>query len=356
LFLRKNPNYIGPGPYLERIEYLIGGNALLQYENGEVDWASPGAELQRVREDPVLSQELTEYPYKGLFFFYAKFAAPGLDDVRVRKAMAMAIDRETYCRVVANETCLPNGGFLPLTIAYFDPDIGVQFDPEGAKQLLADAGYPNGEGFPPVTIIHWYDQPEVEYVKQQLEANLGLTVVIDRVEVGLATSRSFDIENPAALQPQGWEASYNDPYGWYGGGILSGKSTASGGWYLPRHALTLEQMQGYNELIASVEAETDAAKKAELTQQLVTLEQSNTPDWVAEYVALAEEAVASTDEARRQEIWSQVQQIMFDNMPIIPMHTVRSFVLKKPYVKNMMVHPLLPNHGLYMNETYIDRG
>jgi ABC-type transport system substrate-binding protein len=350
LHLKKNPNYRGPGPYLEEIHYAIGGDSLLMYENDEAYFAGPGGELQRVREDPTLSQELHEAASKTLHFYYIKQHQEELRDVNVRRALAMAIDRETFATVVSNDTVAPNGGFLPLTTFYFDPNIQVQFDPVQAKALLAEAGYPDGEGLPTLTIIHWYDDLTVEFVKQQLETNLGLTVQIDRVEVGLATSRSFDPDNLASLQPQGWGASYDDPYGWYGGGIFASNP---GNWYaMPPHWLTPDELREYNQLVANIDAASD---KTAAIQEMNTWQAAHTPDWANEMFALAEQAAAIADPEAKRPIWSQVQQLMFDNMPVIPIHTSRSFVLVKPYVKNMMVHPTYPNLAAYMNETYIDR-
>ena len=78
---------------------------------------------------------------------------PPFDDVRVRRAFVLATDREALVKA-ARPDCFPaTGGFVPPGMPGHSPGIGLPYDPGQARRLLAEAGYPGGQGFPVVECL-----------------------------------------------------------------------------------------------------------------------------------------------------------------------------------------------------------
>jgi oligopeptide transport system substrate-binding protein len=93
-------------------------------------------------------------PYLGSYFFMLNTRRPGLDDVRVRRALAMTIDRRSLIDTVLHGVNTPAYSMTPPgTLGYYPPKL-FDFDPDQAKQLLADAGFPGGRGLPPLEILY----------------------------------------------------------------------------------------------------------------------------------------------------------------------------------------------------------
>jgi oligopeptide transport system substrate-binding protein len=109
---------------------------------------------------------------------------PPFDDVRVRQAIAMATDRETLANVTLGGLHAPaTGGFVPPGMPAHAADIGLPYDPERARRLLALAGYPGGLGFPPVELVTWHTRRAwAEHVAQQVWDNLGVKIVVNSTE------------------------------------------------------------------------------------------------------------------------------------------------------------------------------
>ncbi|HEY63223.1 MAG TPA: peptide ABC transporter substrate-binding protein [Caldilineae bacterium] len=162
IVLGPNLNYTGRRkPYLERFIFIIGDldTEFDAYLADEVDWArtfSPG-DLDFIMSDPELQKQY--HPGFGDFrTHYLFFDAynPPFNDVRVRQAFAHAIDREALVNNIIKILGRPAYGMLmPGYPDAVDPEELKPyqgFDPELARQLLAEAGYPNGEGFPKLTL------------------------------------------------------------------------------------------------------------------------------------------------------------------------------------------------------------
>jgi ABC-type transport system substrate-binding protein/DNA-binding SARP family transcriptional activator len=123
-----------------------------RYEAGDLDVAVVGLHLtgvertrQRHAED-YLSPPATNTSYVGF-----RVNRPPFDDSRVRRAFALAIDRQAVAEAVMRGGTLPAlGGFVPPGLPGHSPGIGFKYDPDGARQLLADAGYPGGSDFSPL--------------------------------------------------------------------------------------------------------------------------------------------------------------------------------------------------------------
>jgi oligopeptide transport system substrate-binding protein len=156
------------------------------YEADELDVAIvPPAELDRILEDETMSQELRQLPISGATILIFDTKNPPTDDVRVRQALHQAIDRVTLAEQVLRGAYQPAISFSPPDLASHNPDTFLPYDPQQAQQLLADAGYPGGEGFPEIELVYW--SPEraslsCQAIAAMWKQNLGIDVTLTPLE------------------------------------------------------------------------------------------------------------------------------------------------------------------------------
>src|SRR5690606_9070558 len=93
-------------------------------------------------------------PYLGSYFYMLNTRQPGLDDVRVRRALAMALDRRSLIDTVLRGVNTPAYAMTPPGTLGYQPPKLFDFDPEQARRLLAEAGYENGRGMPRLEILY----------------------------------------------------------------------------------------------------------------------------------------------------------------------------------------------------------
>ncbi len=201
-----NPNYYGGNsPTIGRIVWPIftgptaAQQALDLYKQDQAVSADVPLSLKKAVEgDATLAKEvITLDKAPGSIRSLAMdFKQPPFDDVRVRLAFALAFDRKRYAEIYEN-TWVPATVFTPPvvnTLSGYQPPEGMAFDVAKAKQLLADAGFPNGQGLPDITFYHPSGDTEEEIgrvrdVLTMLADNLGIKLTFDR------TKSEDDIEN-----------------------------------------------------------------------------------------------------------------------------------------------------------------
>ncbi len=103
------------------------------------------------REHPEL---LHLAPLSGVYYYSYNVNRPPFNDVRVRQALAMAVDRVTLVRDVTKAGETPAYNFTPAGVGGYVCRTHVRYDPAAARRLLAEAGYPDGRGFPKVTLLY----------------------------------------------------------------------------------------------------------------------------------------------------------------------------------------------------------
>ena len=152
------------------------------------------------------------FDYLGSFFYRYNLTKPIFKDYRVRLAMALAVNKR---RLVENIT---KGGekvadhFTPKGMAIYRPPPGLGYDPELARKLLAEAGYPGGKGFPPVEYLFKTGKTD-EQIGVELQdmwfKELGIKVNLRQTEwkVYLAAQSALDFE----ISRSSWIGDYNDP-------------------------------------------------------------------------------------------------------------------------------------------------
>ncbi len=145
------------------------------------------------------------------------------DNVDVRRALYYAIDREELTNTVLKNLAIPAGRSCRRPIRAITPRLRqAVFDPEKAREHLAAAGYPGGEGFPEVEI--WYrDQggyngaitaPMLQYLQAEFQEHLGITMNIKVMPIQDWMQAMLNKENNLFLAP--YEYDYIDPSNFYG--------------------------------------------------------------------------------------------------------------------------------------------
>ncbi|MBM3263983.1 MAG: peptide ABC transporter substrate-binding protein [candidate division Zixibacteria bacterium] len=217
-----DPNYNGSRKaYLEKILVkFIGGQrpGTAPYENGEIDaYLLDPLDYARVRKDPKLNTEVARIAEFTTWYLFFKTASPPFNDLRVRRAIAKAIDRETLCRVVLNDLAIPAYSMLP---PGFPGYAGAEmksyqaYDPEKARALMAEAGFPGGRGFPATEL--WLriadttlNRVAAEAIQAMLKKQLGITLNIQFHQRTLFNDRLVDWQIPMGMLAFAYD--YPDP-------------------------------------------------------------------------------------------------------------------------------------------------
>ena len=217
LVLSRNPNYRGRfGGNVHRIEISVvsdPSSALELYESDRLDTSFvPIANFDQVRR-----RHAAEYitgPGVSVGYIGFDVTRPPFDDARVRRAFAQAFDRDTLANVTLQGTASPAmGGFVPPGIPGHSPAISLAYDPDRARQLLAEAGYKNGLGFPEIGMLttSWFGtiRQAAEYLQAQWRENLGVNVMLTIADT-LQEFRERLSKDRFALYISGWMADYPD--------------------------------------------------------------------------------------------------------------------------------------------------
>jgi len=211
-------------------------------------------------------------PFLGTYFYILNTTKPPLNDKRVRRALAMSIDREAIVKNVTRGGQLPAYHFTPPGTAGYTARARFPFDIEGAKKLLAEAGYPDAKGLPPVEILFntlETHRSVAEAVQDMWKRNLGIDARLLNQEwkVFLDSKKSGNYQ----VSRFGWIGDYPDP-----NSFLDMWLTGGG---------------------------------------------NNDTRWSnAEYDRLIREAGRTADLDKRLEVFQQAEAILMEEMPIIPVY------------------------------------
>ena len=232
------------------------------YEAGEVDVASSLSSA--VMEAYEGSEDLFVTDQIATRYIYMNLNVKPLDDVRVREAINLAIDREDLCKIVGSDT-EPTYNLVAKymkdksTGEYFVDEAEQPFEEniQRAQELLAQAGYPNGEGFPELTYNYptlEMDSDTAQVIQEQLKENLNITVNLEAQE--LQANYSTRYSGNFDLCRMNWTADFADPYT-YLSMLLSNSTYNCSGINDPK----------YDALVEKSNSEADPAKRSSLLHQ-----------------------------------------------------------------------------------------
>ncbi|HTL59583.1 MAG TPA: peptide ABC transporter substrate-binding protein [Candidatus Limnocylindrales bacterium] len=219
--LGKNPRYWDAAntrsTTVDLLPTASANTALNLYETGvgDVIWDK---DLVPVELMDVLSKrsDCHQFPYLGTYFYRFNVTRKPLNDSRVRRAFALATDRE---RIVKK---LTSGGekaafhFVPNGVANYESPGGLSFNPEQARTLLAEAGFPGGKGFPRLQFMYYSGaggaaqmQAKLAVELQQMWRNeLGVTVELRQIERKIFYNAQSRLDYD--LSASSWVGDYND--------------------------------------------------------------------------------------------------------------------------------------------------
>lgn len=152
------------------------------------------------------------HPYMATYFYLINVTKAPLNDVRVRKALTYAVDRKAITENVTRGNQVPTGALTPPNTLGYSPRSKMEFNPDLAKKLIAEAGYPDGNGFPEIELIY-NTQEDHQKVAQAVQAMwkkyLGIKVNIKNQEwkVYLNTQKQLEF----GLSRMAWVGDYVDP-------------------------------------------------------------------------------------------------------------------------------------------------
>lgn len=316
IVFKKNGNYWDKGSIdIEEIHWKLMENdtaAVNAYESGELDinfGVIPPDDLVRLEKEG----DLLNFAMLGTYFYDFNVEKEPLNDAKVRKALSYAIDRDYIVRHAA-------GGGQIAACSYVPPNIpgktyDTDFREEGetyfektanikeAKKLLAEAGYPDGKNFPELEVLYNTGDRHkriAEAIQEMWKDNLGINVRISNMEWKALMQKKFS--GDFSISRSGWTGDYVDPMT-----FLDMWMTESG---------------------------------------------NNTINWGNEwYDTLIKKAKESTDRNIRMEAMHEAEDILMDEMPVMPIFYYNTNMLVNPRIKGIYVSPL---GGFYLHNAYIE--
>lgn len=271
-----NENYYGVadlGPDKITFKLMDDNNAMLSgFNSGELDFieSMPTDEIATL----LSNGDLKIVDYIGTYYVCFQTQKAPFDDPKVREAFTLAVDRTYIVENVTQTGQVEAGGFVPAGVYdaegatgddfrtvggdYYAPtDADYEANCERARELLAEAGYPNGEGFPVVEYLYNTDDAHkavAEALQSMWQTELGVTVTLNNQE--WATFLQTRKDGDYSIARNGWIADYNDPMSfldmWLTGGGNNDAQYAN---------------PEYDALINQAKAETDPAARMDLMHQ-----------------------------------------------------------------------------------------
>jgi oligopeptide transport system substrate-binding protein len=186
------------------LNFYCAGQADLLMDKGLV----PPALMTDLKARP----DFHSAPFLGTYFLRFNVTRPAFKDPRVRLAFSLVIDKRLIVNKITRSGEQPADSFVPPGAAGYQPPPGLKYDPAKARQLMTDAGYPGGKGFPLITYL--YSAGELNEaiaieLQSMLHQELGINITLQRQEwkVYLNTMNSMDYD----LARASWVGDYEDP-------------------------------------------------------------------------------------------------------------------------------------------------
>ena len=301
IVLERSEVYYGsPKPALEQVNFLLaGGSAMTMYETGELDAVPVGlADIERVLDpsNPLNKELSITLPTLSIFYLGFNVNKPPFDDQKVRQAFNYAIDKDKIVEVVLKKMDIKAEGILPPGMPGYNENLrGYPYDPEKARQLIAESRYGDASNLPEITLDvsggGGAADRQVAAIVEMYKQNLGVDVAIQQTDWATylwdLRAHRYQMFGLTA----GWIADYPDP-------------------------------QDFLDILFHSESRNN------------DMEYSN-----PEVDRLLEEARGEQDFEKRMELYGQVEEMILEDAPIVPLTHDVVYWLTKPYVKGMIYPP-----------------
>lgn len=234
----RNETYFRGTPGIKTLIYKEIDNTqteFLAYQQGEFDVIGPDSTLlPQIEADAELSDQLHRVLGASTYYINFNMQDAPFNDVKVRQAFAAAINREQYITQIQNGVGQPAGSFLYEGIPGYQETYQQTYDPEKAQQLLADAGFPDGEGFPEMQFRYVADDPAAQQRATFWQQNIQEVL---NIELQLTPTDSAELQtmrtrrDPALKIYLGnWFEDYPHPQNWLSLVFGPGSTRAPLGW------------------------------------------------------------------------------------------------------------------------------
>jgi len=312
-----NPNYYGPQPQLKKVVmpfYKQADTTYKAYQVGQVDGSGvPSADLASAKALP--NGQFHLIPNLWISYYAMNFLTPPFNNLKIRQAFALAIDKDAIAHNVYKDTVTPTNHIVPQGMPGYDAaltgPLGVKStkgDPTQAKQLftqgMQEAGYTLAT-LPPITFTVSTGgsadaQHEFEAVQQMWQTTLGVSVKIETVDFNvLLNDIPAATNNPKGLQMWsiGWIADYPDPQDW----------------------LSLQFAKGAanNNMNFGQNSSADASQQAAIQD-------------------LMKQADVNPDSTSRMQQYNQAEQQLVNDVAWLPVYQVNATIVRKPCVAGVV--------------------
>lgn len=309
--------------------------ALNLYLTGQADWLPSNYPPDLVKE---LRKRPDYYANAGTVVYFYRFncTKKPFHDKRVRQAVCMAIDRETIVEHIQGKGEPVAFSMVPPGVpGYAPPRSGIRPDLPQAKALLAQAGYPDGKGFPNVSILYNTQEGHkkiAEFIADRLRRDLGLPVQAQNQEWQAYQDNVRLLKYDMARA--GWIADYPDPNTFLDMWITNGGNNQTG-WSSPVYDRLVQQAADPEAFVAgSPEGLIGQMREPDAARALV-----------AEVRAAADDAARVAAAARlRMHLFREAEAILVqDEFPVMPIYFYVVSGLVRPYVKEFYRQLILPD-------------
>ncbi|MAV38364.1 MAG: peptide-binding protein [Planctomycetaceae bacterium] len=257
--LRKSPRYWDAANVdLETIDAMAVKSettSLNMFMNGQLDWAT-------TVPNPVIPQlkkrtDFLSAPMLTVYFYRLNVARPPLDNARVREALNLAIDKRRIVEQVTSAGQQPARSFVPPGLRGYQSAFCGEYDPQRARTLLAEAGFPNGTGIPKIQIVYNTSEAHrdiAQVISEDWNVNLGVQTELRNLEWG--TFLDTLSQGDYMVARSGWIGDYPDPNTFLDMFVTGGANNETN-WSNTR----------YDDLIQTAQVETDAEVRMGVLQQ-----------------------------------------------------------------------------------------
>ena len=269
MVLTANPAYWAGPPAIGEITVvndLGGASGVDAFQAGDLDYTFISEfDASWIAYDPELGPQLREVPSLSTDFYGFDTSRPPFDDVKVRRAFAAAVDwRRIAVLAVSDPSGVATSMVPPGIPDRSDRDVLPEHDPDAARALLADAGFPGGAGFPDVTLLTG-GSPYDEAVVSEIKRELGVTLHSEVMDFGTYFDR-LDTDPPQMWQLS-WVADYPGRNDFLGVLLGTGSTNNYGRWSSP----------AFDAAIAEAGGATDEATASAAYDRAEDIVQSDAP-------------------------------------------------------------------------------
>ena len=290
LTLQKNPYYYAAKHvHLDTVitSIIPPTSGLLPYENNETEFSLVSlGDLQRARSDPKLSQEVFPYPYPGTWYLIPQVTKPPFDNVKVRRAVARAID-SAIVATVSQGFAIPAHCMVPPGFPGYVDDKPLRdiqrFDPTAARGELAGTPFDRGRNWPKIVLSMREEaygaKPMAEAIQAMLLEHLNMRTELEVLEARTFLDRLW--KQDLQLVWIRWMMDYPDPHNEYFDPFYSKRSTGK------RQAWTNAE---FDRLLETARGERGTRRRGELyrrAEEVLQRDVGYVPvTWVVRYAAV----------------------------------------------------------------------